>query len=604
MTAVALRRPAEVAVVADEPGPVAARPRYEAVDVAIVMESTYPYLRGGVSAVVHDIIEGNPGRTFGIIHVGWDRNGSQVAQYEMPSNVKWVYHVYQSMEEHKSKLHQPAKEAMDLSSAQREALSRRVFDALDGVRAGVMAPLWSLYDETMNPLTRRYSLWPLLGTREFMVEASRRLVGSGLPFARLFWLLREFFSLACAMTDDTYPVAAVYHSHTTGFAGLLAAVAARQNDGKCLLTEHNLYTRDTVNTLLERSMDRRVTRTDWETDQQVTAEQRGWMAWFIEMGRVIYDAADQITFLYPEAVPEAEALGAPPAKAVIVPNGMHVESFDAPYQKLIERRAAAHRPVIPQQRGVPALEWRLAFCARLVPIKGLSDLLTSIATLADRGRVRFTLDVLGHADEQPEYAQSCYDKARELELDRHVNFLGNQNMREVLGNYDLLVLPSHNEGQPMVVLEFMTVGLPVVGTRVGGMQQLVADPLHHTSGPVGPAGLLVPPRDSAAMADALETLLSDPDRYREYANNARRRVTTFFQLEEAMAQYGRLYAGLSAPRWPERRPELVYTHSARRASVSLYRAGSHPGGDPAAAVHGARVDMSFTRPSTHRAEEG
>ena len=44
----------------------------ELVDVAIVMESTYPFLTGGVSAVVHDIISHNPDLTFGIIHIAWD----------------------------------------------------------------------------------------------------------------------------------------------------------------------------------------------------------------------------------------------------------------------------------------------------------------------------------------------------------------------------------------------------------------------------------------------------------------------------------------------------------------------------------------------------
>ncbi|MBX7556032.1 DUF3492 domain-containing protein, partial [Streptomyces sp. tea 10] len=46
--------------------------QYEDVDVAIVMESTYPFLKGGVSAVVHDIVTGNPDLSYGIIHISWD----------------------------------------------------------------------------------------------------------------------------------------------------------------------------------------------------------------------------------------------------------------------------------------------------------------------------------------------------------------------------------------------------------------------------------------------------------------------------------------------------------------------------------------------------
>lgn len=56
------------------PGPHYSDPEYPDVDVAIIMESTYPYLKGGVSAVVHDIVCENPDLTYGIIHIAWDKN--------------------------------------------------------------------------------------------------------------------------------------------------------------------------------------------------------------------------------------------------------------------------------------------------------------------------------------------------------------------------------------------------------------------------------------------------------------------------------------------------------------------------------------------------
>ena len=75
---------------------------YVDVDVAIVMESTYPYLKGGVSAVVHDIITGNPDLTFGIIHITWDSHSPLKDLYGMPDNVAWVKVLYLSMEEHQA----------------------------------------------------------------------------------------------------------------------------------------------------------------------------------------------------------------------------------------------------------------------------------------------------------------------------------------------------------------------------------------------------------------------------------------------------------------------------------------------------------------------
>ena len=69
------------------PAEAAARVHYADVDVAIVMESTYPYLKGGVSAVVHDIVTHNPDLTYGIIHITWDSASPQEDLYGMPANV-------------------------------------------------------------------------------------------------------------------------------------------------------------------------------------------------------------------------------------------------------------------------------------------------------------------------------------------------------------------------------------------------------------------------------------------------------------------------------------------------------------------------------------
>ena len=75
--------------------------QFEDVDVAIVMESTYPFLKGGVSAVVHDIVTTNPDISFGIIHISWDSNSPSEDLYGMPENVRWVKTMFISMEEHR-----------------------------------------------------------------------------------------------------------------------------------------------------------------------------------------------------------------------------------------------------------------------------------------------------------------------------------------------------------------------------------------------------------------------------------------------------------------------------------------------------------------------
>ncbi len=512
---------------------------YHDVDVAIVMESTYPYLKGGVSAVVHDIVVGNQDLTFGIIHITWDSNAPNEDLYGMPANVKWVRPVYLSMSEHREDFTTLTPRMLGMRAKARTRLANRVFDALERILAGDMSLMWDLYDEGMNPRTRTFPLWALLGTKEFMAAVRDRLTGLGLPLVDTFWLLREYFSLACAVMSEDLPKARVYHAHTTGYASLLGAAAARQNDTSFLLTEHNLYVRDTVNLMLNRSMALTLNAQAWR-DFDVTAQERAWMAWWIEMGRFSYPSAEAITYLYPKAITEAADLGAPVEKSVIIPNGMTVRNFDGVYQ---QRMQALEEIMIAAEGTRP---WRLVYVARIVPIKGLSDLISTIDLLVhQRGVTNFHLDILGPTDHFPDYYMMCREKARTLNVEDYMTFHGTVNVREMLGDFDILVLSSYNEGQPIVVLEAMTAGIPTVGTSVGGMEQLIDDPLTTPGGRTWQAcGLLVTPDYVRGMADALQKMMGDVTLYERFAHNARGRVENFFQLEDAMGAYNRLYKEL------------------------------------------------------------
>jgi glycosyltransferase involved in cell wall biosynthesis len=510
---------------------------YVDVDVAIVAESTYPYLKGGVSAVMHDIIVGNPGLTFGIIHIAWDSKGSRRDLYGMPSNVQWVRHVHLAMDEHRDEFLLAGPETLGMRAAERTRLAHQIFDALVAVSEGEYAPFWELYDTGMNPRTRSFSMWPILGTKEFMAVTLERLGILGLPFTDTFWLLREFFSLAFALLSVDLPRARVYHAHTTGYASLLAAVGARQNRMRFLLTEHNLYVRDAVNFLLDRSMDLPLTERDWR-EFDVPPDKRAWMAWWIEMARLCYPSAEVITYLYPAAIAEAADLGSPIERATVVPNGMQVGEFDQVYQQ--RQRALAEITDAGSRKT-----WRLAYIARVVPIKGLVDLIATIDILIRRGVTDFHLDILGPTDHAPDYYSTCRQKARDLNLEDRVTFRGTVPVRDHLGEFDLLVLPSYNEGQPVVVLEAMTAGIPVVGTDVGGMAQLITDPLVAPSGEVwGPCGRLIQPGDPIAMADVLQEVMADREAYAGFARQARGRVTNFFQLEDVLKSYHQLYREL------------------------------------------------------------
>jgi len=525
--------PATTNADADAPQPV-----YEDVDVAIVMESTYPFLKGGVSAVVHDIVTHNPDLSYGIIHITWDSDSPLTDMYGMPGNVRWVRTVFLSMEEHRKDFLAVSSKDLGMTAAERGALSNRFFDALYALSEnGQVDALWELIDEGLNERTRQYPIWALLGSREFMQTLQERMPQLDLSLANSFWTLRNFFSLAYAVLGETMPRASVYHAHTTGYASLLGAAAARDHNTSFLLTEHNLYVRDTVNTLLDRNMALSITADDYRTFD-VTAEQRAWMAWWTEMGRFCYPSARLITYLYPSAITEAARLGADIDKSVVVPNGMVIAEFDDKFrarQQALEKMEAEGDDYV----------WHLVYIARVVPIKGLLDLLSSMEILRNRGYPNLHLDVLGPTEHVPEYYEACLAKIDALNLNDHVTIHGTVHVRDMLDQFDLLVLPSYNEGQPIVILEAMAAGIPTVGSDVGGVAQQIADDLTTADGRlIGACGQTVTPGDVEQMADGIQAVIGDRAGYATYAANARTRVQELFQMHEVMSSYNQIYRAL------------------------------------------------------------
>ncbi|MFW0182020.1 GT4 family glycosyltransferase PelF [Rothia sp. CCM 9417] len=511
-------------------------PNYPDVDVAITMESTYPYLKGGVSAVVHDIITSNPDLTFGIIHIAWDRDSPMKDLYGVPENVLWVKTIFLSFDEHRESYSDSAKK-LDLNAQERIAASHELFDALYALTEEAdVNPLWRVYDRMFSEKTREFPGWGLLGSKEFMEVLFERLPLDNMSFSDAFWLIRTFFSLAYALLHERLPYARVYHAHTTGYASLIGAAGARDNGSSFLLTEHNLYVRDTVNTLLDRNMSFPVTVQDPDVFD-VTPEERAWMLWWIQMGRFCYPSADLITYLYPKAIDEAQGLHGIRERSIILPNGMLISDVNEAYAL----RRHARETII--QEGTNHL-WKFVFIARVVPIKGLIDLIETVAILRDEG-FKLHIDCLGPTEHLPSYYEKCREAIAERGLEDYFTFHGTVNVREKLGLFDALVMPSYNEGQPIVALEAMSASIPVIGSDVGGMSQLIDDVLVSEDGShVERCGILTQAGDPQGFADALKRIMNSPDFYEQLCLNARERVLQFFQLHDVMDRYNYIYRKL------------------------------------------------------------
>lgn len=507
---------------------------YVDVDVAIVMESTYPYLKGGVSAVVHDIITGNPDLTFGIIHITWDSHSPRKDLYGMPDNIAWVKVLYLSMEEHQEDFLRARPRDLHMNRRQRRELSRRILGALLSLaQDGQTEPLWDLISEGLSA-SRRYPVWAILGTREFMEAYHDMMPDLGMSMTDIFWCLRDFFSLAYAVLAEPVPRAQVYHAHTTGYAMLLGVNAAREHGTKVLLTEHNLYVRDTVNTLLERRLDLNVRLTDYRTFD-VTGRERMWMAWWLEMGRLCYPYPYASTYLYPRAITEANELGGDSGRAIVIPNGIVTSEFDASYAA----RLAAIEEI--KKEGADKHLWKLVYIARVVPIKGLLDMIDSVRLMVDRG-LNIHLDVCGPTEHMPSYFEQCLTRIVEQGLESVITIRGTVKVRELLPEFDLFVLPSYNEGLPVVSLETMGAGIPTVSTDVGAVRSVVEDMIVTDDGQTwDPCGIIIEPGDPAVMADKVQEVISDVDLYERLSLNARGRVEAAYDLVKVNASYNKIY---------------------------------------------------------------
>ncbi|WP_426424830.1 glycosyltransferase family 4 protein [Bradyrhizobium genosp. A] len=174
---------------------------------------------------------------------------------------------------------------------------------------------------------------------------------------------------------------------------------------------------------------------------------------------------------------------------------------------------------------------QLLFVGRLAAVKGLTILLEALVRIDG-----VTLKIAGDGPERRMLEQ----KARALGLWERVQFLGyqsQQQVRELLKETDLFVLSSFAEGVPVVLMEAMAAGVPVIATRIAGIPELVQD---------GTNGSLVSPGDVNATVDAIRRLLDDPDLRNSFASAGRETIERDFNIRKEAGWLATIFASVFA----------------------------------------------------------
>lgn len=487
------------------------------VDVLFFCEGTYPYVSGGVSSWIHQLITGMPDLTFGILYLATSENAEREMKYTLPPNVKEFVEFY-------------LYDFVDFPSSASGSKSRGWKDTEPFLR-GLFQGEGQSFDRAYNAvcghngkpslsfqdLTSSEQSWKLLTD---VYRSSYR----NSSFSDFFWSWRYAHYPLYKSFSAHIPEAKVYHAVTTGWCGLLGAIGARRFNRPLLLTEHGLY----VN---ERRIE--ISQADWilvDAPKQGQLEiglgtfKEMWINLFLGLGKVTYQEADHIFTLFEGNRKLQVEYGAPPDNIQVIPNGVD-----------IERMAETPNRALPRDNS----RFRVGYVGRIVPIKDIKTLIKAARIVAQElPNVEFYL--CGPADEDPEYFAECQTLVDALGLRKVIKFTGPVDVKAYYPCFDVQVLTSISEGQPLVVLEGFCSGLPCVASDVGACREMIEGRGAEDQA-LGPAGLVTWVGNPRQTAEAILRIQRDPELRQRMSRAAMERVRRYYDQRQLLQSYAQIY---------------------------------------------------------------
>jgi glycosyltransferase involved in cell wall biosynthesis len=240
------------------------------------------------------------------------------------------------------------------------------------------------------------------------------------------------------------------------------------------------------------------------------------MRFYAWLDKRILRSFDMVVGVSNEIVAEL-AKHLPPHKILRIGNGIDIQKYRRP----VSRDEAKRRLHIGNRHVI-------GFVGRLSPEKGIGYLLRAASNLIKEG-----LDVCTVIVGDGEQAGALKEEARVLQIADRVIFTGNRNDTPMLyAAMDVFVLPSLQEAFPMVLLEAMACGVPVIATRVGDVAEIIEPDT---------TGMLVETKDDIALQNAIKKMLTYPVEAERMSAAARMKVEQCFSSAAMAKQYHFLY---------------------------------------------------------------
>ncbi len=499
-------------------------------DVCFILEGTYPFVTGGVSAWVHNLIRGLPEISFTGISILPSASEERPLRYELPDNFRDMHVIY--LHDHHLA---PAKKKNRRTVKKQVQAIREFHEKMKSKEYSDFPRLFETYKNGVNGLNIHDLMygkdaWNLLTGfyGQYSPEAS---------FIDYFWTYRVSHLPLFTIMAEKLPRAKVYHTVSTGYAGFVGVMAKYYFNRPLLLTEHGIYTKERR---LEISTSRWIPSEE-EPHQHVRRElgtfRDFWMRVFRSMGKLTYHEATMITTIYEGNRLLQIADDADPQKIAVIPNGIDVEQYSG--LKDVTRM---------DQRGVQD-EFVIGFIGRVVQIKDVKTFIRA-CKIASFQIPKLKVEILGPTDEDPDYFEECRELVHILDLDTVLTFRGSVRVPSYLPQIDLVVLTSISEAQPLVILEANCTGIPVVASDVGACRDLLLG-LSPEDKSLGPSGMVTKVADPAETAQAMVAILSDPVLRSRMKEAGMTRVRKYYTQRDLNTKYLSIYQRLMEVKNPE-----------------------------------------------------
>ena len=485
------------------------------IDICLILEGTYPFVHGGVSTWVHEMILNQKDFSFYLMCIV-PSNFSDKPSFDIPDNVVGMK-IIPLTKIGKKKL------GVNFFRGKTKSFFKKLRTPLvnlvkqkgtiDDFKA--IVELFNCYRHELDEYDLMKSTW----SWDLMLEIYKETMPE-ISFIDFFWSWRTLIGGLFSIMMIDVPAAGCYHTICTGYAGILMARLKFETGSSCILTEHGIYTS-------ERRFE--ISFAEWLVDQKsfsmsvnkskVNYEIRDmWTDFFVQYGHFCYLASDMVISLFKDNLKIQVAAGAPPEKCREIPNGINLERYGAIVH------AVGHPPSV-------------AFIGRITPIKDVKTYIRAVGILS-RNIPDIEAYIIGGHDESPEYYEECLELITGEYLGDIIKFTGKVDIVNYLPIIDVVVLSSISEAQPLVILEAGAAGIPSVATNVGACREI----LEGAEGDdFGPGGIVVPLASPVAMADALSKLLLNEEFYARCSTAIRKRVEKYYSSKDQFSSYHELY---------------------------------------------------------------